>query len=494
MISSSLKKILLSCLVYGLSTSPIYAEGIATSGPGAFNAVTLNGFTFASPGSIGAGTPATSISSSIYNIGGTFPVINWNGTRGAWQTAIDIGASQTLSDFVLADKCYGNSALNDCSSVTDQIYDSNNQFGVLTVASIVTPGSSYTVGCLITLTSVGWYVHPVLKVDTLSGSGVLTAEVYSLGGYGRGPATLGGGTITEASNNCGGNGAASFTVTSGQNLPTLAIGEAVQGAIIPNFGTYQLTVAQNSLQQGIGGLQIQTFGGAYYPFAITTTGGGAPESYFDTSGRLFAANYGGGATGSCTSPAETALAIPLFNNSSSSYGGIGVDTSGDIYFINATSGTPPCNVVFYTDGSVAIGSTSFFGAQGLGGLGVEGSLKVYGQALFNLLTAGLPVYSDSSGNIKQLKTQATYSGCSNSTPTGGATSGTIKSGTTGTCTIVITLNGATGWTAPTGWNVLVKDETTLTDNVIETASNATTVTISGTTVSGDVLRWIASPF
>lgn len=88
-------------------------------------------------------------------------------------------------------------------------------------------------------------------------------------------------------------------------------------------------------------------------------------------------------------------------------------------------------------------------------------------------------------------TKFTTSGCSISATTGQGTAGTYTSGTTGSCPAVITLNGATGITAPTGWLCWAYDTTTPADAQLQTASTATGCTITGTTVSGDVIRFAA---
>ncbi len=79
----------------------------------------------------------------------------------------------------------------------------------------------------------------------------------------------------------------------------------------------------------------------------------------------------------------------------------------------------------------------------------------------------------------------TASGCSNSTLVGGATAGSFKSGTTGTCTVVIT----PGITAPHGWACKASDLTTSADLVTQTATTTSTFTLSGITVSADVVNF-----
>lgn len=82
-------------------------------------------------------------------------------------------------------------------------------------------------------------------------------------------------------------------------------------------------------------------------------------------------------------------------------------------------------------------------------------------------------------------TTFTATGCTNSTLVGGATAGSYHSGTTGTCTVVIT----TGLTAPNGWACFGNDLTTTADTIKQTATSATTATLAGTTVTGDVINF-----
>lgn len=85
-------------------------------------------------------------------------------------------------------------------------------------------------------------------------------------------------------------------------------------------------------------------------------------------------------------------------------------------------------------------------------------------------------------------TKFTVSGCSVSSTTGGAAAGQFTSGTTGTCTAVITINGASGATAPNGWSCWSSDE--VTGNLFrQTANTATTATLVGTTVTGDTITF-----
>jgi hypothetical protein len=83
-------------------------------------------------------------------------------------------------------------------------------------------------------------------------------------------------------------------------------------------------------------------------------------------------------------------------------------------------------------------------------------------------------------------TKPTVTGCSNTSTLGGATAGSYVSGTTGTCTVTITLP-----TGPTnGYACFAHDDTTAADYTHSAiVTTVTTLTISGTTVSGDKVVW-----
>lgn len=83
-------------------------------------------------------------------------------------------------------------------------------------------------------------------------------------------------------------------------------------------------------------------------------------------------------------------------------------------------------------------------------------------------------------------TKPTVTGCSNTTTLGGTIAGSYVSGTTGTCTVTITLP-----TGPTnGYACFAHDDTTAADYTQSAiVTSVTTLTISGTTVSGDKIVW-----
>lgn len=121
--------------------------------------------------------------------------------------------------------------------------------------------------------------------------------------------------------------------------------------------------------------------------------------------------------------------------------------------------------------------------------------------LFRNAVGVLEVNNGTSGTYRDLKYRSAIiggtvpgiSGCTAGTQTGGATAGTFASGTTGTCTVVLTF----AFTAPTGWYCNASDRTTITDTMRQTNSANNTTTkceLSGTTASGDVIGWSATAY
>jgi hypothetical protein len=104
----------------------------------------------------------------------------------------------------------------------------------------------------------------------------------------------------------------------------------------------------------------------------------------------------------------------------------------------------------------------------------------------NLVTVGggsngVVINSNQSGSIKNTGlistgTKFTTSGCSVSSTTGGATAGIFTLGAN-TCTVVITMNGATGLTSTNGWTCQAHDRTSITA-IIDGESSSTTTTAS----------------
>jgi len=100
----------------------------------------------------------------------------------------------------------------------------------------------------------------------------------------------------------------------------------------------------------------------------------------------------------------------------------------------------------------------------------------------NTISYGGPI--SESKDIQSTGTKFTATGCSNSATVGGATAGQYTSGTGGACTVVITLPTTTN-----AYACSASDTTTPADMQVMSASTTTSATITGTTVSGDVIKF-----
>ena len=105
---------------------------------------------------------------------------------------------------------------------------------------------------------------------------------------------------------------------------------------------------------------------------------------------------------------------------------------------------------------------------------------------------------ESNTGVQSIGTKFTATGCTSITSTvGGATAGKFTIGAN-TCTVVITMNGATGQTASNGWSCYANDETTAAGNtgLYFSANNSTTATLTvpATAASSDVIDFACMAF
>lgn len=166
------------------------------------------------------------------------------------------------------------------------------------------------------------------------------------------------------------------------------------------------------------------------------------------------------------------------------------DITNNVVPFNIQANSPNCDWFMFSTGDVALNNGCnadpayglYIGAAGSSGYFHAGNFSV--NASGNTVLAGL----SSVTGIASGGTKFTISGCSAGTTVGGATAGQFASGTSGACPVVITMNGATGLTAPNGWSCFAADITAghLVD-FTQTASSQTTCTVSATTTSGDTV-------
>ena len=153
----------------------------------------------------------------------------------------------------------------------------------------------------------------------------------------------------------------------------------------------------------------------------------------------------------------------------------GVATAPDVWglYVEAFGGGAVNYASIRIDDNSSVGTSSSYG------------IDVAGPTWIALNAAG----EVKAGRYVVQGSKFTATGCSNSTLLGGATAGSFHSGTTGTCTVVVTFGDAGAPKPPNSYACFASDTTTVADIITMTASTQTTATFSGTTVSGDVIKF-----
>jgi hypothetical protein len=369
-------------------------------------------------------------------------------------------------------------------------------FDVYPLESIASGGGSFSALTGGTNTTAAMLVGTGASL-TVSGSGTINAT--TLGGatfaapgpIGSGTASTGAFSTISATGQITSTlaiGTAPFVVTSTTNVANLNASSlsgatfAAPGAIggtTPAAGTFTTLTARTSLTAGVSG---------------TTQGCLTLAGATSGSGTICAPALAG--TNTNPFAISNVLAVPAATTSSNvGYGfagfagsGMFLDSSNDVVFsINGNtvfglqSGTiniqVPSTFVFdWSSGGFTGGSDLGISrsAAGVGAIGKGGGGTTTGTLLASAYgSAG---------------TKFTASGCSNSATLGGATAGQFTSGTTGTCTVTITMGD--GDTATTGWACWASDQTT-SANLFDqaTGGSTTTAVLKGTTVSGDIISF-----
>ena len=245
---------------------------------------------------------------------------------------------------------------------------------------------------------------------------------------------------------------------------------------------------------------IGNFGSVYgntKPYSIPSCSdtAGYHLNYVSGSGLVCGSSVGSVSAANLTG---TTLASGVTASSLTSFG-LNPSIRNSLTITDSTGGIATLNIVATGDGNGAN-----IKLQGDGGTTPNKYLKVssgnfyitnsaYSSNILTLDDSGdLTIAGTlSTAGVISRGTKFTTTGCSVSATAGGAAAGTYTSGTAGTCTVVITINGATGTTAPNGWYCHATDLTTAADALLQkqTASSTTTATISGTTALGDVVAF-----
>jgi len=240
---------------------------------------------------------------------------------------------------------------------------------------------------------------------------------------------------------------------------------------------------------------------ANYTSNVTCTAASAASTGFDyqLSGvSQFKLNYSGAncttpqivSTGELVLPAGTASAPNVQATGSASNTGLAVETTAGCW--TSTGTVTGC---IYNLGA-AVSNTKVYGFSSTAT--ANGTLDTaISRDAADVIDSGNGTQGDTSAKVQaagfQSKgTKFTASGCSNSTTLGGASAGSFASGTTGTCTVTVTMGNTL--TATNGWSCKANDLTTTADTVNQTATTTTTVTLSGTTVTGDLVNFFCMAY
>lgn len=471
--------------------------------------------------------------------------ISGNQSAAAWTTSglRIVGVSGTLTDTsssgtvaaAYTNKLGGNTiAASSATTFTNYI---SSYFSDPVAGTNVTLTNKYALGAdslrvgtsnalTVSLTGVLTATSPVFTTPTLGAATATTINGNAIT-TGTGTLTLGAGKTTTFDHT------STFTTTDSQTYAfpttsaTLARTDAANtftgvqsfsGQIANSFSGTASTPALN-----VSGVPFAGTGTTSFPLVYIKDANATASTTLNTAGTYFGVNGDGAqdlmnllkdgvsqfrvsSGGFVTSPGSLGLGTVGTVDPGAGYAtvkGLNITASTD-YTPSAGAGQ-----ITMSDGSSSI---KVFIAQNGGGQVQLTSSGQYGFCTSSSAAGTTDVALARNGtNIAEINNGSAISGTSNAAsikaltfiPVGTATTctgGTIGTGsksnagfvtatTTGTSTIVITFPV----TAPTGWSIAASDSTAVT-NMVQTASSTTTATLSGTTVTGDVIRYIAMAF
>lgn len=264
---------------------------------------------------------------------------------------------------------------------------------------------------------------------------------------------------TGSANNAFGASALQADTTGNNNT---AIGQ--QALNLLTTGTYNVAVGNFSLSK--------------YTTTGFNTGVGSFSLQNGTSGANNAAVGYAALQNSTTAASNSAIGYQAGKTITT--GGNNVVIGTQVASTTLTTGTG--NILIGVDSSTDAASASTSNTLTI--KGVSGGTAVMSTTGLN---GAAPLTTDGGPHI-HAGTKFTITGCSANTTLGGADTGSFVSQTTGACTVVITIAGATGATAPNGWSCWVNNLTTA-NLMRQTAYSTTTATVSGTTVTGDLISF-----
>jgi hypothetical protein len=282
--------------------------------------------------------------------------------------------------------------------------------------------------------------------------------------------------------------------TLGNTFIALATSTAIGGRQVEVFGAFGIaggadTVTVNNTGGG---------GFSYEAMTISEYSGVAASSALDTQTTTGGGSYSTPVTvGPITTTASDLIFTAFFRNA----GAISASAAGYTNRASAVGGTLG-SAIQTADTNAAAGSLSAIWSETSGStsfaaviIGLKATALAAQSADIQdvtrtsggTLAAAATVNGYKALSFQNIGTTFTASGCSNSTLVGGSSAGSFNSGTTGTCTVTVTMGNSVA--ASHGWACFPHDLTTPADVINETATTTTTVTFSGTTVTADVINF-----
>lgn len=248
---------------------------------------------------------------------------------------------------------------------------------------------------------------------------------------------------------------------------TLALSSGTLGTTMP---TRTVTTSPTVASTDMGGVILSNVSGGG-----TVTIPAISSTVFASGMSLTITNYSASTAAISTTP--------TINSGGGCVSGTGIPT-GDTWNLISNGTTLDCNQTVASSSGSGVTSVAMTVPTGYG---ISGS---------PITTSGTLALTRSGDVVGGTKFTLAGTGCTPTATSGGATAGVITLAS-GPCTsIVITMNGATGLTAPTGWHCNVNDKTlqnagTWFGEWGESSSNTTTATIAVPSAAGatDVLTF-----